>query len=183
MSSPYLPKKLFLTRGVGRHRQRLTSFAMALRSAAIAQYNLARVSPTFPAHCKLISPEEGAKIPKPGQIVHAALSQNATNEARQLTASVGVAIPKDHALHGYISLHHSFGQTEKQAGDYAEDLAATMLATILGINFDPNTSYDERKDIWRMSDKIVVTRHITQSAVGDGDGIWTSVIAAAIFAE
>ena len=85
--------------------------------------------------------------------------------------------------YGYLSEHHSFGETDQKAGDYAEDLAATMLATILGVDFDPNTSYDERKDIWRVSDKIVTTRNVTQSAIGDRDGLWTSVVAAAVFVD
>src|SRR5439155_19409313 len=162
----------------------LSSFEMALRSAGIAQFNLVRVSSIFPPHSKLISPQEGMKLMKPGQVLYVVMSENATNEPHRLVAaSVGVAIPKDRSQYGYLSEHHSFGQTEKQAGDYAEDLAASMLATILGVDFDPNTSYDERKDIWRMSDKIVITRNVTQSAIGDRDGLWTSVLAAAGFAE
>src|SRR5207244_11018474 len=106
---------------------------------------------------------------------------NGTSEPHPLVAApVGVAMPQDGSQYGYRAEHHSFGQTEKQAGDYAEDLAASMLATILGVDFDPNTSYDERKDIWRMSDKIVITRQVTQSAIGDRDGLWTSVVAAAV---
>jgi len=110
------------------------------------------------------------------------MSDNATNEPHRLVASsVGVAIPANSATYGYLSEHHSFGETDEKAGDYAEDLAASMLGTILGVEFDPNTSYDERKDIWRLSDKIVSTRNITQSAVGDREGLWTSVVAAAVF--
>ncbi len=184
MSSAYVPKKIFLTKGVGKHREKLSSFEMALRSAGIAEYNLVRVSSIFPPHSKLIAPTEGKKLMKPGQVLYVVMSENATNEPHRLVAaSVGVAIPKDRSQYGYLSEHHSFGQTEKQAGDYAEDLAATMLATILGVDFDANTSYDERKDIWRMSDKIVITRQVTQSAIGDRDGLWTSVVAAAVFAE
>jgi len=184
MSAAYVPRKIFLTKGVGKHREKLSSFEMALRSASIAQFNLVRVSSIFPPHSKLISPQEGLKLTKPGQVLYVVMSENATNEPHRLVAaSVGVAIPKDRSQYGYLSEHHSFGQTEKQAGDYGEDLAASMLATILGIDFDPNTSYDERKDIWRMSDKIVITRQVTQSAIGDRDGLWTSVVAAAVFAE
>jgi arginine decarboxylase len=109
---------------------------------------------------------------------------NATNEPHRLmAASVGLAIPGDRNQYGYLSEHKSFGQTDEKAGDYAEDLAATMLATILGVEFDPNVSYDERKDIWRLSDKIVTTRNITQSAIGDRDGLWTTVVAAAVFVD
>ena len=102
-----------------------------------------RVSSIFPPHCKLISAPEGAKLLKAGQVLHVVMSENATNEAHRLVAaSVGVAIPKDRSQYGYLAEHHSFGQTDNKAGDYAEDLAASMLATILGVEFDPGTSYD-----------------------------------------
>lgn len=184
MSSAFVAKKIFLTAGVGKHREKLASFEMALRAAGIAEYNLVRVSSIFPPYAKLISRAEGRKLLKPGQILYVVMSENATNEPHRLVAaSVGVAVPKDRSQYGYLSEHHSFGQTDNKAGDYAEDLAASMLATVLGVDFDPNTSYDERKDVWRLSDEIVATRNITQSAVGDRDGLWTSVVAAAVFAE
>jgi arginine decarboxylase len=184
MSLAFVTKKIFLTQGVGKHREKLSSFEMALRSAGIAQYNLVRVSSIFPPHAKLISKKDGTKLLKPGQILYVVMSENATNEPHRLVASsVGVAVPKDPSQYGYLSEHHSFGQTDKLAGDYAEDLAASMLATVLGVDFDPNTSYDERKDVWRLSNKIVTTRNVTQSAIGDRDGLWTSVVAAAVFAE
>jgi arginine decarboxylase len=91
-----------------------------------------------------------------------------------------VAIPKDPDSYGYLSEHHSFGQREDVAGDYAEDLAASMLATVLGVEFDPDASWDEKKEIWRISGKIVRTRNITQTAIGDKEGLWTTVVAAAV---
>jgi len=176
-----VPGKMFLTRGVGRHREKLTSFEMALRDAGIAQFNLVRVSSIFPPHCKYISRKEGLRLLKPGQIVYCVMSENATNEPHRLiAASVGVSIPKDPNQYGYLSEHHSFGETDARAGDYAEDLAASMLATILGVEFDPNASYDERKEIWRISGKIVRTRNITQSAIGDNRRLWTTVLACAV---
>lgn len=83
--------------------------------------------------------------------------------------------------YGYLSEHHAFGETEEKSGDYAEDLAASMLASTLGIEFDPEKNYDERKEIYRMSGKIVKTRNITQAARGDKHGLWTTVVAAAVF--
>ena len=178
------PKGVFLTKGVGRHREKLNSFELSLRSAGIAEFNLVRVKSIFPPNCKLITPLEGQRYLSPGQIVFAVMSDNATDEPHRLiAASVGVAIPANPAHYGYLSEHHSFGETEQKSGDYAEDLAAMMLATILGVDFDPNASYDERKDIWRVSDKIVTTRNITQSAIGDRDGLWTTVVAAAVFVD
>lgn len=178
------PKGVFLTKGVGKHREKLTSFELALRSAGIAEYNLVRVKSIFPPNCRLISQQEGLRYLAPGQIVFTVMSDNATNEPHRLiAASIGVAIPANTGQYGYLSEHHTFGETDQKAGDYAEDLAATMLATILGVDFDPNASYDERKDIWRVSDKIVSTRNVTQSAIGDRDGLWTSVVAAAVFVD
>jgi len=177
-SGGYVPRRLFLTNGVGRHKEKLTSFEMALRS-----FNLVKVSSIYPPHCKIIIPKKlGLQLLKPGQIVHVVMSENATNEPhRLLAASVGVAIPKDPANYGYLSEHHSYGQTDTTAGDYAEDLAASMLATILGVDFDPDKSYDEKKEIWRFSGQIVRTFHTTQSALGDKNGLWTTVVACAVF--
>jgi len=110
------------------------------------------------------------------------MSENQTDEPHRLvSASVGLAVPTDRTQYGYLSEYHSFGEKEDKAGDYAEDLAAQMLASTLGVEFDVNSSYDERRELWRISDKIVRTTHITKTAVGDKDGLWTSVIAAAVF--
>jgi len=177
-----IPKKVFLTKGVGKDKEKLTSFERALRDAGIAQFNLVEISSIFPPNCKLISKKEGLLFLNPGQIVFTVLSRNSTNEPHRLiTSSVGIAIPKDKRQYGYLSEHIGFGEIEDKARDYAEDLAATMLATILGLEFDPNSSYDEKKEIWKMSDRIVKTTSIAQSAIGDKNGLWTTVISAALF--
>ena len=179
-----IPEAVFFTRGVGKHKEKLQSFEMALRDAGIAKFNIVRVSSILPPNCKLISREEGLKRLKPGQIIYCVMSQNETNEPNRLIgASIGVAVPKDRRTYGYISEHHGYGEISKKAGDYAEDLAATMLATTLGIDFDVNKAWDERKQEFKMSGKIVKTRSITQTAVGDKEGLWTTVLAAAVFVE
>ncbi len=179
-----VPKTAFVTKGVGKHKERLTSFEMALRNAKIAEFNLVKVSSIFPAKCKLIPSSKGLKFLKPGEVVHVVMSENATDEPNRLVAaSVGIAIPKDQNRYGYLSEHHNFGQNDTVAGEYAEDLAAYMLATILGAPFDPDKSYDEQKDIWKISGHTVKTRNVTQSAVGDKKGLWTTVIAAVVFAS
>lgn len=177
----HVPKKLFFTKGVGKHREKLTSFELALRNAKIAKYNLVQVSSIFPPYCKIVPKNEGLKELTPGQIVYVVLSQCATNEPHRLiAASIGVAIPKDRSHYGYLSEHHSYGQTDDMAGDYAEDLAASMLATILGVDFDPDDSWDKKKEIWRISGEIVKTRNISQSAIGDKKGLWTTVLVGAV---
>jgi len=177
----FVAKRMFLTKGVGKHREKLTSFELALRSAGVAACNLVRVSSIFPPRCKLVSRTEGVKELKPGQVTFGVMTENSTREPHRLiAASVGIAIPSDRNMFGYLSEHHSFGETEEVAGDYAEELAAEMLATTLGVEFDPDRSWDEKKEIYRISNKIVRTMHITQSAIGDKRGLWTTVLAAAI---
>ena len=177
----YVPTKIFLTKGVGKHKERLTSFEMALRNARIAPFNLVGVSSIYPPGCKIISVDKGLEQVTAGQILHAVYSRNETNEPNRLiAASVGIAIPSDPTTYGYLSEHHSFGQKEKVASEYAEDLAAEMLATILGVEFDPAASWDEKRQQWKISGKIVKTRNITQTAQGDKNGLWTTVIAGAI---
>jgi arginine decarboxylase len=91
-----------------------------------------------------------------------------------------VAIPRDRDLYGYLSEHHSFGESEEIAGDYAEELAAEMLATTLGLEFDPDKSWDEKKEVYRLSNEIVHVQNVTQTAVGDKKGLWSTVVAAAV---
>ncbi|MEW6776289.1 MAG: arginine decarboxylase, pyruvoyl-dependent [Bdellovibrionota bacterium] len=177
----YVPTRCFLTKGVGRHRERLSSFELALRDAGIAEYNLVTVSSILPPKCKFLTRTEGKKHLKPGQIVHIVMSRSETNEPHRLIASsVGVAVPADRGLHGYLSEHHSYGETEKLAGDYAEDLAAEMLATVLGVQIDPNESWDKKREQWKISNKVVKTINICQSAVGDKNGHWTTTIAGCV---
>ncbi|MDA2935476.1 arginine decarboxylase, pyruvoyl-dependent [Acidobacteria bacterium AH-259-D05] len=177
-----MAREIFLTKGTGRHREKLTSFEMSLRDAGIAAFNLVRVSSIFPPHCKLIPKSQGLKKLTQGQIVFCVMSEAATNEANRLVAAaVGVAMPRDPKLYGYLSEHHSYGQTEGVAGDYSEDIAAEMLATTLGVDFDPSQDWDEKRELWKISNQIVQTTNITQSATGDKDGLWTTVVAAAVF--
>ncbi|MCD6330929.1 MAG: arginine decarboxylase, pyruvoyl-dependent [Thermoplasmata archaeon] len=178
----FVPTKMFLTKGVGKHKDKLQSFELALRDAGIQHCNLVNVSSIIPPNCEIISAEEGKKLLKPGEITFVVMSQNATNEPNRLiAASVGLALPKDRSFYGYLSEYHSYGESAKKAGDYAEDLAATMLATTLGIEFDPDKAWDEKKQVFRMSGKIIKTANVTQTARGDKNGLWTTVIAAAVF--
>jgi len=177
----YVPKKIFFTKGLGVHREKLSSFEMALRDARIAFYNLVRVSSIFPPNCREVPIEEGLKHLKPGQILHVVLSECSTTEPNRLIAtSVGVAIPNDRSTFGYLSEHHAHGQSSKIAADYAEDLAAEMLATVLGIEFSLDSSWDEKREIWKVADVIFKTKEVTKTAVGDKDGLWTTVVAAAV---
>jgi arginine decarboxylase len=128
-----------------------------------------------------MSRTKGLQNLSPGEIIYAVMAESSTNEPHRLiAASIGVAIPSERDRYGYLSEYHSYGETEIRSGDKAEDLAAQMLATTLGVPFDPDTSYDERKELWKISSEIVKTKNITQTAIGDKYGMWTTVIAAAV---
>ena len=181
--STIIPARLFLTKGRGQHKEKLASLEQALRDAGIAPFNLVKVSSIFPPNCKLISREEGLKLLSPGQIIFLVMSENSTNEAHRLiSASIGLAIPNNPIHYGYVSEHHSFGQNEKEAGLYAEQLAAEMLATTLGRDFDIREIWEgEEKKVYKISDELLIrTRNITQTTKG-GKGLWTTALAAAVF--
>jgi len=179
-----VPKRVFFTKGVGRHKHELQAFELALRDADIEQCNLVYVSSIIPPNCKIITKEKGIQDLRAGEITYVVMSRNTTNEPNRLIgAAIGVATPKDRSNYGYISEHHSFGATSKKLEDYTEDLAATMLATTLGLEFDPDKAWDKRKQEYKMSGQIVRTQSIAQTAEGDKDGLWTTVVAAAVFLE
>ena len=181
-SDALIPQAAFLTKGIGRNKERLTSYELALRDAKIAQYNLVTVSSIFPAHCKLVSAKQGLNRLIPGQIVFVVQARAETDEpSRMAAASIGLAIPKDPSHHGYISEHHAFGMPNARAGDYAEDLAASMLATVLGVPFDPDEAWDERREQWRLSGEIVKTTNISCTAKAHTDDRWVTVVSALVF--
>jgi arginine decarboxylase len=183
MSNSNVPREIFLTKGVGRHKEKLASFELALRDAGIEKCNLVYVSSILPPNCKIVPRQDGIKDLKPGQITFCVMARCETEEANRLVvSSIGCAVPADADAYGYLSEHHSYGETDEKAGEYAEDLAASMLATTLGIEFDSAQSWDEREELYKASGKIIRTRNITQSAEGKG-GLWTTVIAAAVFSK
>lgn len=177
----FCPRYVFLTKGVGRHKEKLNSFEEALRDAKIACFNLVSVSSILPPHCKLIPLKKGLEKLKSGQITYCVMSRNQSDENRRLiAAAIGLAIPNDPNRFGYISEHHSYGETDSRVGDYAEDLATQMLATVMGIDFNEHAVWDPKRNIWRVSKHIIRTTNITQSAICTRD-VWTTVVAAAIF--
>ncbi len=177
-----VPKQMFFTKGVGYHRNKLQSFELALRDAGIEKCNLVTISSIFPPDCRIIPKNKGLENLVPGQVTFLVMAREETNEpSRLVSAAVGLAQPKNKKQYGYISEHHGFGQTARQAGDFAEDLAATMLASTLGIELDPDKAWDERKQHYVAGkDRLFVSRSIAQAAHGHKNGLWTTVIACAV---
>jgi arginine decarboxylase len=167
---------------VGTHKEELRSFELALREAGIEKCNLVQVSSILPPDCRTISKNEGLKELIPGMFTFCVLARCSSSEPHRLiAASVGCAIPADPNAHGYLSEHHAFGETEEIAGDYAEGLAASMLASTLGIEFEEDKSWDEKEELYKISGKIVRTTNITQSTIIGTNGWYSTVVAAAVF--
>ncbi len=177
-----IPQKAFFVSGLGTHKHKLASFEDALRKAGIAPYNLVHVSSILPPHCEIVDTSEGLQQFKHGQIVFCVMSRIETNEPRRLiAAAVGLAVPHEKNRYGYISEHHSYGQTAEETSEYAEDLAATMLATTLGIDFDPDEAWNSRKDIYEASGQIIKTQAVSVEAEGHKKGLWTTAFSAVMF--
>ena len=177
-----IPKQVFFVKGTGYHKSKLGSFEQALRDARIEKYNLVKVSSIFPPYCIEIPKEDGFAQLRPGQIVFNVMSRASSDEYNRLiSTSIGVAKPSDQSEYGYLSEHHSFGLVPEKTGEFAEDLAAEMLATTLGIQFDPNADYDEKQEIFKMDGKIIETKNITASATVKNEHEWCTVVSAAMF--
>lgn len=177
-----IPRSFFLTKGIGIHKERLTAFELALRDADIEQQNLVTVSSILPPGCVELGRDAGVATLQSGEITFAVMARSETNEpGRRINSSIGLARPSDPSMYGYISEHHGYGMEELQSGDYAEDLAATMLASTLGIEFDPDAAWNERKRVYETSSMIIGSKSITAFAEGDHAGLWTCAVAAAVF--
>ena len=75
---------------------------------------------------------------------------------------------------------HAYGMNDTTAGNFAEDMAAAMLASTQGVEFNEDASWDEKDEVFRLSGKIVRTSNVTQTAVGNPQGLYTTVLTAAI---
>ena len=112
-----VPTKVFLVRGCGRHKEKLVSFEKALREMGIAPFNLVRVSSIYPPHCRLVTKAAGLKLLQPGQILFVVLSENATDDPREvITASIGMAVPDDPSQYGYLAEHSDYREVRQGDG-------------------------------------------------------------------
>lgn len=175
-----IPAKVFLTKGVGRHRYHLKSFEEALRQAGVAQQNLVQVSSILPPKCKIIGRDNGLKTLVPGQISYCVMARSDTDEhGRLIASSIGIAVPKDRNKWGYISEVHGHGMNQQEAADMTEDLAADMLGTTLGLEVDPDKAWSEKEQVYKASGLIIRTSNVTQTARGQ-KGLWTTTVAIAM---
>jgi arginine decarboxylase len=177
-----VPREVFLTKGVGVHAEKLVSFELALRAAGIALCNLVPVSSILPPRCEVIAREEGLRRLQPGAITFCVLARMSVREVGQkVSAAIGLAIPENRDICGYISEHHGIGWDEQEAAAYAQDLAHTLLTTAIiqhpGEQGVIQVPFDEAgKPVLKYT-----KRDITQFALTERDDTWTTVVASAVF--
>ena len=169
-----VPKKVFLTAGVGKHPTKLGSFERALRDAKIYPYNLVPVSSIIPPEAEIISREEGLKYLVPGQILFVVMSRISSDEVgRHIVAAIGGAKEKGKRLHGYLSEYSVFDTPVSIAKKTAEYLSAEMLITIRG-----GESWHPESEGPNL-DHLDVFSIAAEAEVKEGDG-WVTAIAAAV---
>lgn len=177
-----VPKKVFFVSGKGYHKTKLASFEQALRDAGIEKYNLVKVSSILPPYCIEVQKDDGLKELNPGQILYCVIAREESNEYNSMiAASIGIALPADKGHYGYLSEYSETGKKPEEVGGIAEDLAAEMLATTLGVPFNPDSNYDEKREVFKMGGKIVETKNVTAHAKVKEKDEWACAIAAAIF--
>lgn len=158
-----VPSKIFFTKGVGIHEEKLVSFEMALRDAQVSPFNLVTVSSILPPDARIVSRGEGLKDLHAGEVVFCVMARECTDRADDtVAAAVGLAVPSEVHHHGYLSEYHSHGETGDAAAEHAERLADIMLKTLMDEN------------------AVLKTSHTVASAKG-ADGVWTTVVALAVF--
>jgi arginine decarboxylase len=133
MHEMFVPKAIFFTNGVGVHKDRLSSFELALRNAGIEKANLVTVSSIFPPFCKEMSRKEGEGLIMPGQIVHCVMARQDTNEPNRLiAAAIGLARPADKHRYGYLSEQLAMGKRRRRRATTRRTCSDDLLATTLG---------------------------------------------------
>jgi arginine decarboxylase len=133
ITSILIPRKVFLTSGVGVDSDPLISFEFALRDAGIEKFNLVPVSSILPPGCKIVEKEEGLEELIPGQIVFCVMAKiTSCEEGKKIFASIGAAIPPSPSSIGYIAEHTGYGD-ERKGEKYAEKLAEKMLESAFGL--------------------------------------------------
>ncbi len=177
-----VPHSIFFVKGVGVHPLEIVSFDLALRDAGIERFNLVPVSSICPPGCKIVTPEEGLKQLSPGEIVFCVMARTQTDSpGRKLGASLGVALPSDKGKYGYLGEHWTFDDDVEHLGEHTQNIAATMLASKLGMDIKDDGQPPGPKEFYLSAGKISKIFDVTQVSEGDKGGAWTTVVAAAVF--
>lgn len=179
--SPWVPKKVFLTKGVGVHAERLNSFEEALRDAHISPMNLVMVSSIVPPHCKLVGVGEGLQMLSPGQITFCVMSKcESDEEGRLLASAVALLLPENDDDYGYISEYHGYGKKFEEVDEWVCDQAAELYASAKGFKINWKRAWSEEDSKYTL-EKRRYTPEVVISVAEGIKGKWVTTIAAAVF--
>jgi arginine decarboxylase len=179
-----LPTQLFLTSGIGTHKEDKNARDRASVQAGISRLNLVSVSSILPAGIKLIDRATFDSRVKDGQIVFAINGICQSNKPGQrVTASLSLAVPHDPTVTGFVTeLFEYPGLQEDQARQRTEKMVLQLFAEQHG---DTKFVAD---DVWQPTNsEYEIANHplrlltVSQSGVCNEDGDFTCAIVAAVF--
>ena len=179
--NPWVPKKVFLTKGVGIHVEQLNSFEEALRDARLSRMNLVMVSSIVPPHCELVGLEEGLTLLSTGQITFCVMSRCASDEdGRLLASAVALLLPENGDDYGYISEYHGFGKKQDEVEDWVCDQAAELYASAKGFKINWKRAWSEVDSKYTLEQRKYSPEVVVSVAEGI-KGKWVTTVAAAVF--
>ena len=179
--NPWVPQKVFLTKGVGIHAERLNSFEEALRDARMSTMNLVMVSSIVPPHCELVGMEEGLRLLSPGQITFCVMSRcDSDEEGRLLAAAVALLLPENGDDYGYISEYHGYGKKLDEVEDWVCDQAAELYASAKGFKINWRRAWSQADFKYTLEERRYSPKYVVSVAEGK-KGKWVTTVAAAVF--
>ena len=181
---PLVPRKVLLAKGVGVHKEMLTSRELAMTDAGVEKMNMIKASSIIPPRCEIVPLREGKKELMIGQMAFAILAQCQTYEPhKRISAAIGIAKPDDPDMYGFfteIEEDQGYGKTQQKAAEEVMYLAISNLAMSWRAKWN-DKMFDPKKKVYRIKNKTVRVSNVTQSALGDPDGKYTTVFVAAVF--
>ena len=161
-----IPKKLFLTKGKGFHKNKLQSFEIALRDAEIHQCNLVKVSSIIPPKCEIIARKEGLKSIKPGMVTYCVLSVCETKSFdEKIAAGIGLAYSDKKNVFGYIAEGMKHGKETTDLSKHVQKIATDMLKTVTND---------------KVTNDVLHHKNVVQTCKGQKNK-WATAVAAAVF--
>lgn len=180
-ANPFVPKAVFLTKGVGIHSERLNSFEEALRDARISSLNLVTVSSIVPPHCQLLNIEEGLKLLSPGQLTFSVISRcDCNEEGRLMAAAVAILLPENPDDYGYISEFHAHGMEAEEVEDWVCDQAAELYASAKGLKINWKRAWSPEYEKYTLEERSFSPKYVVSMARGK-KGKWVTTVGAAVF--
>jgi arginine decarboxylase len=181
---PIVPRKVFVTKGMGIHQKQLTSRELAMTNAGVEKMNMIKASSIIPPRCEIVPLRKGKQELMIGQMAFAILAQCSTNEPyKRISAAIGIAKPDDPDAYGFfteIEEDQGYGKTEEAAAEEVMYLAISNLAMSWRADWN-DKMFDPKKKLYRIKNKTVRVSNVTQSASGDKDGKYTTAFVAAVF--